>query len=184
MKKIAILIILSILLVSVLYFIYPAPRFFWNLWHYNDYAKIQNISTDLKSQQIFAKRIKCWDISHNCGVEIIFVTSLTLEEVKSYINNLNWEQKLTREIDGKGIYTALDFSSVDKFELNGTEFNAEKNFISAKEPASWGWWLISPDEDNYLINFFEWSSTGDEIVIDGSTLEGNVVTLILQTRGM
>ncbi len=179
------LLILSILvfLRSLMYFLYPTPGFFWNAWHRRDFTYVRELSRKLGSTAILGESIRCWEVMNDrCGIVLVFSTALEMDAFKTRVSGLHYEKRLSRDIDGYGMLTAIDFNTKKSLQANGiTDVLTIRNTV--KRPSSWGWWLMNEEGKSVVINYFT-PDPQDHYVLDSEDFRDNIVELIYYTRGM
>jgi len=166
----------------LIYLIYPNPIFFWRIWHRQDIRHINELSQKLGISHKLDENIRCWEATNSrCGIVLVFTTNLDLENFKAKVDALNYEQKLSRDIDGYGLITVIDFNTRRNLSVNGiSDLISVRN--TAKSPSGWGWWIIDDKEKSMNINYFK-PHPDDIYKIDNNNLNGNVVEITYYTRG-
>ena len=182
--KIIVGLILSFVLFILIYIFYPKPSFLWNIWHKKDNNYLTQLSRDLGLSNKISQSIQCDGILNStCSLEYIFTTNSNLSELKSKVNNLNYQERLSRTIDGFSVITTLSLHTGYYLEVNNkNNLNITNMHKNMKEPNSWGWWLVNGKDRSVLINFFELNKN-DYYKLNGEELIGNIVSVSYIIKG-
>ena len=179
---VTVLVVIGLLFLSFLvYFFYPLPRSFWNVWHKNDIAYIDKLSEDLSLSEVLDQRIGCWDINSRCGIISVYLTDRDFNEFEQKVDNLGYEERLSRSIDGHSLVSTILYDTDLDLSVNGETDGLEIHY-STREPFGSKWWLVNEGGKSLMVNFYI-PDPEDKYLLDGKELKENVVIVILYTRG-
>jgi hypothetical protein len=143
---------------------------------------VHAIATELgyTSQSHLAEFEKCWDLRSHCGVTLYFTTMSTREMLSDRVARLGLKEVLTRDADGRTLFTDLNVSTTHVLKVNGQGGDAQP-VPRELTPAGYQWWLTTQDGLNLFVAMYT-TESAHQYSFDGQPLEGNVISVMLQTR--
>jgi len=123
---------------------------------------------------------KCWDIGSHCGLMIYFTTTHTRETLGNQVVQLGLAEVLTRDVDGRSLFTDLNMSSTHVLTVNGQRGTSQL-LPSDLTPVGYEWWLTTRDGQNLFVALYT-TNPAHQYAFDGQPFESNVIGVMLQTR--
>ncbi|MDQ2997324.1 MAG: hypothetical protein M3R61_09755 [Chloroflexota bacterium] len=157
-------------------------RFFQNAQQQRYTESVHAIAAEVgnTSQSQLAAFEKCWDLRSHCGLMVYFTTKHTRETLGNQVAQLRLEEVLTRDVDGRSLFTDLNMSSTHVLTVNG-QGGASQPVPSELTPAGYEWWLTTLDGHNLFVALFT-INQAHQYAFDGQPIEGNIIGVMLQTR--
>lgn len=121
----------------------------------------------------------CWDLNTHCGTVHYFTTQHSEAEVTRLVADLGLAEVLTRQTDGRGLFTDLNISGPYNLTVDGQD-GSRLAVPASLMPPAFEWWL-ERDGRNLFVTFYALDPERD-YVIEGRRLTGNVVRVMLQTK--
>ncbi len=121
----------------------------------------------------------CWDISSHCGKVLVITTDKSIEAFTQQMETLPLELGYSGYEDGNTIFTKLDISAGKLVLVDGKEYNP---LSKIKQPEAFRWNFIDNDGKNILIAYYHTSDTESTYVVDGKNIEGNLLSIMVQTK--
>ena len=143
---------------------------------------VQAIAAEIGNtpQSHLAEFEKCWDIGSHCGIMIYFTTKSTRELLSDQVARLRLKEVLTRDVDGRTLFTDLNMSSTHVLTVNGQRGTSQP-LPSDLTPVAYEWWLTTQDGQNLFVALYT-TNPAQQYAFDGQPLEDNVIGVMLQTR--
>jgi hypothetical protein len=127
---------------------------------------------------------RCWDPTFfgfaHCGVFVHYTTDLPFEAFEQQVNRLKLRQKRFGPTSGYGIFNDINLST-DRL-LTADNNDGLLNRFDLPEPEAYEWLLVDKNSREHYIYFHDTTSNEHIYELDGSPLQGNIVTIMLQTR--
>lgn len=133
-----------------------------------------------------AQTTHCWDTTlfppgfAHCGVVVHYTTSLDLDALQSHIQALGFTEQFSNAADGRTIFTDINMDTPHTLSANGNTGRA--NPVGLQIPQAYRWLLKDPQGREIHISFYATSSSNVHYEFDGLPVQGNIVTLMQQTK--
>lgn len=131
------------------------------------------------SQNHLAQFEICWDMGAHCADALYFTSSTTVPALRDQVAGLGLDLVLMRDVDGRALFTDLNISGPHSLTVNGQD-GSSPAVAADLMPAGYEWWLTRNDR-NVFVTLYTLDPQ-HQYAFDGQVLQGNVISVKLQTR--
>ena len=129
----------------------------------------------------------CWDISTHCGIYTHFITDISSEDLHERIRRLGFKnsvneewQILAGESVGYGIFTDINLNTTRVLTADGNDGIEKRSEL--EEPLAKKWSLRDGKGRRWITEYFDIQGTNHKFQIDEKDIDGNIITIIFQTK--